>query len=102
MGGPITDLILFRASFWDAVLITLVCIPFFIIPYVEDHSWAIIVIGIILAIIIEWHALATGRWMYGSLMPIVPFLNVGLTPLFQLGLLGYIAFELSHFEIDRK
>ena len=36
-----------------------------------------------LSILIERHALFTGRWRYGSDMPIVPWLEIGLGPMVQ-------------------
>ncbi len=44
----------------------------------------IMLIGFVLATLVEKYALATGRWSYASLMPIIPFLNVGLTPILQM------------------
>lgn len=35
----------------------------------------------------EWKALGAGWWSYSELMPVVPFLGVGLWPLLQLTLL---------------
>ena len=56
--------------------------------------FSVMIIGFILAVIVEKYALATGRWGYSSLMPIIPFLNVGLTPVLQMVLipLGLIFF----------
>jgi len=45
---------------------------------------AIALIGLILAILVEKYALTTGRWSYNSLMPIIPWLNVGLAPILQM------------------
>ncbi len=39
--------------------------------------------GVLVTIGFEWHAVATGRWAYSELMPVVPFLHVGLSPLAQ-------------------
>ena len=35
-------------------------------------------------------------WQYGPNMPIVPILKVGLTPMIQLGILGYFSLKLSN------
>lgn len=48
---------------------------------------AIIFIGLMLATSVEKYALATGRWSYNPSMPIVPWLNVGLTPILQMMLI---------------
>jgi hypothetical protein len=95
--GPITETILLRASFWDAVIIILMIAPFIYFDSLKKRTWFIAVIGVVVALIIEWHALGTGRWAYNSLMPIVPFLNTGLTPTIQLGLLGYVAYKFHKY-----
>jgi hypothetical protein len=93
-GGKITEFILFRASIGDAVMITILLLPFLFVPWFKKRSWIIAVSGVILAVLIEWYALQTGRWAYNSLMPMIPLLNVGLTPTLQLGLLGYFTYLL--------
>lgn len=45
------------------------------------------IFGFIFAIAIEKYALITGKWGYGELMPIIPFVEVGLTPVLQLTIL---------------
>lgn len=45
------------------------------------------VIGFCIAIGIEWRALLFERWAYTDTMPIIPYLNVGLTPILQMILL---------------
>jgi hypothetical protein len=97
-GGKITQFILFRASLGDAIMITLLVLPFLFIVALKKWSWLIIVIGVLLSILIEWYALGTGRWAYNEYMPIIPFLNVGLTPTIQLGLLGYFSYSI----VERK
>src|SRR3989338_8107847 len=77
-GGEITNFILLKAALFDATVIAL----------------------IIFAILLEKWALGTGRWVYTDAMPIIPFLRVGLTPVIQLGLLGYISLRISNFFRD--
>lgn len=37
-----------------------------------------------MTILLEWHAVYwTGRWAYSDLMPIVPFLGIGVVPILQ-------------------
>lgn len=50
------------------------------------------VLGAVAALSLEWRALATGRWSYSELMPVVPGLSVGLLPFLQLPLLVPLAF----------
>ncbi len=95
MGGKITELILLRASLVDALMITLIVLPFLYWPRFKKKSWLIIPIGIVVAVGIEWWALRTGRWSYNHWMPIIPLLSVGLTPALQLGILGYLSYRLA-------
>lgn len=40
--------------------------------------------GVLITITFEWYAIyMAGRWSYSELMPVVPFLHVGLAPLMQ-------------------
>lgn len=94
MGGKITEFILFRATLADALIITIISLPFFL-PRFEKYNVVIIFIGLVIAIFNEIYALSTDRWSYNALMPIVPFLNVGITPTVQLGLLGYVSYKFS-------
>lgn len=93
--GIITEFILLRATLADAIMITIITLPFILFPSIRKLDWIIILIGFILAICIEWWALGTGRWAYNAYMPIIPLLSVGLTPAIQLGLLGYLSFKIQ-------
>ena len=70
-GEAITQLVLLRASFFDAFFITL------------------------MAVLLEQWALATNRWAYSDQMPIIPWLEVGLTPAIQLGITAYLAYKMA-------
>jgi CHASE2 domain-containing sensor protein len=94
-GAPITEFILFRASLWDAAIIILMSFLFFYISFFRKRKGLMILIGIIIAVLIEWYALSTGRWAYNAYMPIIPLLSVGLTPTIQLGFLWYFSQELQ-------
>lgn len=95
--GEITNYILVRAAFWDAVILTVLSLIFLKIRYFTLRRWLILPIGILIAYIIEVYALNTGRWEYNQLMPIVPLLKVGLSPLVQLSITGYFAFKADTF-----
>lgn len=43
--------------------------------------------GFFLALFVEYKALALGRWEYLPSMPVIPFLEVGLSPIVQMTLL---------------
>ena len=86
-----------RATLVDAIIVTMIVLPFLFLPQLKNKSWLIILAGIVVSIFIEYWGLGTGRWAYNSLMPIIPFLGIGLTPTIQLGLLGYLSFKLQEY-----
>lgn len=43
----------------------------------------------------RWH-IATGHWMYAEAMPMVPFVEVGLTPLLQFTILPIVIFIVGN------
>lgn len=51
--------------------------------------------GALTAIGLELAAVATGRWTYNELMPLVPVVNVGLWPVLQMGILPVLTVRLS-------
>lgn len=93
-GGEITDFILFRASITDALVVSVLAIPFLYNAFLRNKIWLSIPVGIVLAIMIEWNALAFGWWAYNGAMPVIPFINTGLTPTIQLAFTGYVAYRL--------
>ncbi len=87
-------IILLRASIFDATFIVVVTAIAVSIPFLKKYrTWFISIAGVIFAIWLEMHALGTGRWAYNSLMPVIPILNVGISPTIQLGLTGYLAYK---------
>lgn len=95
MGGPITEMILLRASIVDAIIISVIALPFIALQSLKKYSWTIIFLGVAIAVGIEWWALGSGRWEYNMYMPVIPLINVGVTPAIQLGLLGYVSLFFS-------
>lgn len=94
-GGTITEFILLRATLSDAIYITLAATPILLFSGRRVIIWISVFALLFLSIFIEKYALLSGRWAYNSLMPIVPFLQTGLTPTIQLAVLGYLSFRLS-------
>lgn len=90
-GGAITHFILIRAALADAIFITLL----FYLAKVTKINWFFPVLAVLLAFLIEWWALGTGRWAYNNLMPVVPILGVGLSPLIQLAVTGIISEKIT-------
>ena len=101
MGGKITEFILIRASLFDAILVTIMVLPFIYLFSLKNKSWLIIVIGIVVAIFNEWYGLGTGRWAYNQFMPIIPIIKIGLTPALQLGLTGYVSYRFQEYLASR-
>lgn len=102
MRGVITEFILLRASLFDALVISVIVLPFLFLPLLKNKSWLIVVVGTIIAIFNEWYGLSTARWAYNSLMPIIPLIHVGLTPAIQLGILGYLSFRFESYISSRR
>ena len=96
-GELITEYILFRAALFDATLITILSYPFLRLRVLKNKLWLLVVLLVVFAIGLESWALLVNRWMYTPMMPIIPILNVGLTPTIQLGLLSYTAMRISRF-----
>ena|SRR3989344_1776117 len=92
-GGAITQLVLLRATLFDAVFITLLAALFIKVPYFRERRWYALIFGVIAAVILEKYALNSGRWAYNEFMPVIPLLNTGLTPTLQLGILSHIVFK---------
>ncbi|MEK7093934.1 MAG: hypothetical protein AAB903_01165 [Patescibacteria group bacterium] len=95
-GGPITEQILLRATLFDAVFIILLLILIDRMK-VERSTGVYIQIGVsfLVAVLIEVFALGASRWAYGPWMPIIPILEVGLSPIIQLPLLGYLSGRIT-------
>jgi hypothetical protein len=85
----ITELVLLRASLVDAILILLITLPFLSVKSSNRGAFFIIPVGILVGILIE-------QWQYNQLMPIIPFIQTGLTPTLQLGILGYVAYRIAN------
>jgi hypothetical protein len=47
------------------------------------------------AVAIEYFSLKAGRWDYEPLMPIIPYLGVGLVPVIQLMILPLLVFRMA-------
>lgn len=91
-GGEITNFILFRAAVWDAVIISVLVFSAYAS---KTNKTAFVVIGgLLVSVAIELWALQTGRWAYDISMPLIPILQIGLTPTIQLALTGWLAQKL--------
>lgn len=99
--GPFLPILLW-ASVGDGLLILSI---YGIVACIErDWMWVmrwrrrdpaiVIVLGLLFATYIEWRGLSEGRWGYGVWMPIVPILEIGLTPFIQLAATGLVTFRI--------
>lgn len=84
-------LLLVIASLVDAAIIT------FVFKLTQKLTSQFKLTGFILlllliAVLIEKVSLSLGLWTYSNQMPMVPILNVGLTPFVQLAITGGIAY----------
>lgn len=86
-GVPITMPILLRAALFDATFITLIYV-------LISNIWLAVFVAAPFAIVLELFALKTSRWEYKNSMPIIPWLQVGLTPAIQLPLITYVIFKI--------
>lgn len=97
-GGVISDYILLRASVFDAFIIVLFATlgRLFLKRRVLKKEVLIFSgIAIVFAIGLEKWALATSRWQYQELMPLIPLLKVGWSPVVQLFITGSLAIILA-------
>lgn len=94
-GSPITEVVLVRAALFDAFVITLAAVAFQYSGFLHARQWLVIVPAILFAIGLELFALATGRWQYNAMMPLIPLLHVGLTPAIQLAVLAVASYRAA-------
>ena len=96
----------FLATFGD-VLFTLI-VYWMIAILKNDFNWikninkndyfVLAIFGIFFALGIEYRALLWERWQYSSLMPIIPYFKIGLTPILQMTLLLPLSFYLKNMK----
>ncbi len=85
-------LICLRASLGDGLIIVAIWATGYLFyrsldwfrPLTAGNVAILAIVGAVIAAAIEFHALATGRWVYSSLMPMVPLLGIGVSPFVQL------------------
>lgn len=88
-------LLCFRASLGDGIIVLIIwamgAAAFRRIGWYRPlrllNTAVMLLLGAVIAVAIEVHALSTDRWAYSELMPIVPLVEVGASPFVQLLLL---------------
>jgi len=89
---------------WEAVLfcaraalvdVLIALFAFWVVALIRaDRRWIVapgkaeilgfIAVGVVITVALEWHAtVILDRWQYGDLMPTIPILGTGLSPLMQ-------------------
>jgi hypothetical protein len=103
-------LLCFRASLGDGVIVLFIWLLGALL-YRRRHWFrrltpgtvgVLLIAGAAIAVGIEVHALAVGRWSYSQYMPLVPPLGVGLSPFVQLLLLPWICMKTAHSLITEE
>ena len=101
-GGEITHGILLRAGLVDAFVIGVLFGPLLFLRTHKTRVWLSVAGALIFAVALERYALFSGRWIYQSSMPILPWVHTGLTPTIQLALLGWVAFWITQKIVIRS
>lgn len=97
------------AAIADMIMILLLYLGFAFIyknPFwIRQSNWSkilrVMFVGAVGAVLSEKRHLLFGSWSYDESMPIVPFVDVGLTPFLQFFLLPVIIYFLSHRIISK-
>ncbi len=98
-------LICLGATFGDVIIVLSIYI---LVSFAKaDWHWPVhmgkravtltIILGLLVAIIIEQGALLLGLWGYADQMPRLPFFNVGFLPTLQMLILPTVTFWMSSF-----
>jgi len=98
------------ASLADAIMVILI---YFVLAIIyKDPLWIkhinlqrtliLILIGGIGAILAEMRHLSLGNWSYASSMPVLPFVNAGLSPVLQFMFLPVLIFYLSFSQLENR
>lgn len=99
-----------RASLGDLILVVLILLAdSFLLERIfseESPGWrrsgAVMLGGALVGIAVEKYALASGRWQYNELMPVIPILRVGLTPILQMALIPFLVMYFNSGPRSRK
>lgn len=103
-------LVCFRAALGDGVIVLTIWAAgaavfrrvHWFTPLTPLTALVALAAGATIAVGIELHALSAERWAYSSLMPILPGINVGVSPLIQLLVLPWPAMRLADYLSQRR
>ena len=102
-----TSLFCLIASFGDALMILII---FYVVALLaKDFNWILnlnplkiflsLIVGIIIGVLVEQFALTFNMWDYSSLMPIIPWGKIGISPILQMLILPLVVFKLTKYQI---
>lgn len=98
------------ASIADAILVMLLffgsAVIFRNLFWIRDKKWhqilIIILIGGLGAVLGEMRHLSIGSWAYADAMPIIPLINVGLSPILQFMILPIVVYLVSFYILNKN
>jgi hypothetical protein len=98
------------ATVADALMVLLLYLVFasilkniFWIQNIKLQQMAIVVlVGGAGAVLSEMRHLSLGSWAYSDSMPLIPYINVGISPVFQFMLLPLLIYKLSFYAQKNK
>ena len=98
------------ASIADGILVMLLYYSFALVyketfwlqKHLGKRTFALMMAGVIGAVVAEIRHVSAGSWAYTDAMPIIPVINVGLSPVLQFMLLPAIIYYLSFRTIRTK
>lgn len=90
-GHEVTSALLVFMAIKDAVIITILIYAQRSVRMLQDVPLFVPAAALLVALIVELHAVNTGRWAYASAMPLIPVLGVGASPLAQMTLTSFLS-----------
>lgn len=78
------------AAISDALYVTVI---FYI--FKKQRIWLCAIVALVLSVIIELLAINLGWWGYKEAMPVIPYLNTGLSPTIQLAGTVYLVYFIK-------
>lgn len=97
LGDGVIVLIIFGVGWW-----VLRRADWYVRPSASAYA-LMLATGLVISILIEWVAVyGIGRWSYAARMPVLPVLNVGLSPVLQMLLLPPLIFKLAALWFERR
>ncbi len=73
--------------------------PFWIKPLKLYRVVILVLIGGAGAVLSEMRHLSSGSWAYDNSMPIIPFVNVGISPVLQFMIFPLLIYSLSFYRL---